>query len=61
MTATDMLGAARSNEFVIGYRPQGGTLDDTTRPDGLGKTSEDQSSTSDQPIKVPTSFTRKKK
>jgi hypothetical protein len=31
------------------------------RPDGLGSPSKDQTSTSDQLIKVPTSFTRKKK
>lgn len=48
--ATANIGAAASMEFVVGMtaaandeyklpvtRPQGGQLDDTSRPDGLGK------------------------
>jgi hypothetical protein len=48
--ATAQIGAAASMEFVVGMtaaandeyklpvtRPQGGQLDDTSRPDGLGK------------------------
>jgi hypothetical protein len=43
-------------------RPQGGTKLDTTFPDGLGSPSNDKPPMkSPQPVKIPTSFTRKKK
>jgi hypothetical protein len=54
--------ATTNDEYKLPVtRPQGGTLDDTTRPDGLGKTSEDQTSTSRQPINIPAGFPRKRK
>jgi len=72
---TANIGAAASIDFVVGMmtmadddyklgvtRPQGGTLDDTSRPDGHGKPSEDAPILpSRQPATVPTDFPRRKK
>jgi hypothetical protein len=73
-TATD-IGAARSNEFVIGYqladpnplpvsRPEGGQKIDRTWPDGVGKPSDTQAPDtrpSNQAVSIPKDFPRKRK